>query len=330
MSGQSTWASGPSGFANRFFAGVARAATHVGEHAGQLGLLVWHIGVSCVRLRVPRRDIMRQLYSIGIQSILIVLVAAGLIGIVTSQQGGYQMQSQLPLYVMGSIVVESVILEMGPVLTAIVMIGRIGARITAELGTMKVSEQIDALYSVGRDPVEILAAPRVLAMIISMPLLVSMANLVGITTGMISAQYTLGLGSETFFYGARLFWHSYDMFYSLMKALVFGAAIPLIAVHMGLRTTGGAEGVGRTTTHSVVFMTLTIGRLSSIGTYSRRSTSRCSRVSRSRLRMARWSLCSVLLEQGRACSSRRRSPSSHRTGETLPCAASPSTSGAVT
>ena len=168
------------------------------------------------------------------------------------------MQSQIPLYVMGSVVVESVILEMGPVLTAIVMIGRVGARITAELGTMKVSEQMDALESVGRDPVEILAAPRVLAMIISMPLLVSLANLVGITTGMLSAQVTLGLGRETFFYGARLFWHSYDMFYSLMKAFVFGAAIPLIAVHMGLRTTGGAEGVGRMTTHSVVFMTLTI------------------------------------------------------------------------
>jgi phospholipid/cholesterol/gamma-HCH transport system permease protein len=123
---------------------------------------------------------------------------------------------------------------------------------------MKVSEQIDALQSVGRDPVEILAAPRVLAMIISMPLLVSMANLVGITTGMISAQYTLGLGQETFFYGARLFWHSYDIVYSLLKALVFGAAIPIIAIHMGLRTSGGAEGVGRATTHAVVFMTLTI------------------------------------------------------------------------
>ena len=77
---------------------------------------------------------------VGIQSIPIVLVAAGLIGVVTSQQGGYQMQGNLPLYVMGSVVVQSVVLEMGPVLTAIVMIGRVGARITAELGTMKVSE----------------------------------------------------------------------------------------------------------------------------------------------------------------------------------------------
>ena len=258
MSRQSSSVLGPSGFANRILAAVGSQSSSVAEHAGQLGLLVWHMGVACVRLRVPIRDVLRQLYIIGIQSIGIVLIAAALIGVVTSQQGGYQMQSQIPLYIMGSVVVESVILEMGPVLTAIVMIGRVGARITAELGTMRVSEQIDALQSVGRDPVEILAAPRVLAMIISMPLLVSLANLVGITTGMISAQWTLGLGQETFFYGARLFWHSYDMFYSLLKAVVFGAAIPVIAVHMGLRTTGGAEGVGRTTTNSVVFMTLTI------------------------------------------------------------------------
>ena len=258
MSRQSSSVLGASGLTNRVFAGVGRISSLVAEHAGQLGLLVWYIGVACVRLRVSSRDILRQLYIIGIQSIMIVLVAAGLIGVVTSQQGGYQMQSQIPLYVMGSVVVESVVLEMGPVLTAIVMVGRVGARITAELGTMKVSEQVDALVSVGRDPIEVLAAPRVLAMIISMPLLVSLANLMGITTGMISAQYTLGLGQETFLYGARLFWHSYDLLYSLLKALVFGAAIPLIAVHMGLRTSGGAEGVGRTTTHSVVFMTLTI------------------------------------------------------------------------
>ncbi len=238
--------------------GVGRTSRLVAEHTGQLGLLVWNMGVAFARFRVRGREILRQTVIVGVQSIPIVLVAAGLIGIVTSQQGGYQMQSNLPLYVMGSVVVQSVILEMGPVLTAIVMIGRVGARITAELGTMKVSEQIDALYSVGRDPVEILAAPRVLAVMISMPALVAMANAIGILTGMYSAQYTLGLGPETFFYGARLFWHSYDLFYSLLKAFVFGAAIPIIAVHMGLRTTGGAEGVGRTTTQSVVFMTLTV------------------------------------------------------------------------
>jgi phospholipid/cholesterol/gamma-HCH transport system permease protein len=237
---------------------LTQKANLLAEHAGQIGLLFFNLSLASIRLRVSSKAIFRQINLIGIQSVPIVLLAAGLVGVVTSQQGGYQMQSSLPVYIMGSIVVESVVLEMGPVLTAIVMIGRVGARITAELGTMRVSEQIDALYSVGRDPVEVLAAPRVLAMMISMPLLVALANMVGILTGMISAQYTLGLGIERFFYGARLWWHSYDMFYSLLKAFFFGMAIPLIAVHMGLRTRGGAEGVGRTTTESVVFMILTI------------------------------------------------------------------------
>jgi phospholipid/cholesterol/gamma-HCH transport system permease protein len=194
----------------------------------------------------------------GIQSLPIVLVTASLAGIVTSQQGGYQFQGNVPLYVLGSLVVETVVLEMGPVLTAIVLVGRVGARITAELGTMKVSEQIDAFHSLGRDPVSILAAPRVVAGIITVPLLVAIADIVGVFMGMFSANITVGLGQEAFFYGARLFWHNWDLLYSLTKATLFGLAIPLISVHMGLHTTGGAEGVGRTTTAAVMFMTLTV------------------------------------------------------------------------
>ena len=247
-----------SGLSLGIVSSVEKKTKLLAEHAGQIGILFFNLIWASLRFRVSAKAIFRQVHLVGIQSVPIVLLAAGLVGVVTSQQGGYQMQSSLPVYIMGSIVVESVVLEMGPVLTAIVMIGRVGARITAELGTMRVSEQIDALYSVGRDPVEVLAAPRVLAMVISMPVLVALANMVGILTGMISAQYTLGLGAERFFYGARLFWHSYDMFYSLLKAFFFGIAIPLIAVHMGLRTRGGAEGVGRTTTESVVLMILTI------------------------------------------------------------------------
>jgi phospholipid/cholesterol/gamma-HCH transport system permease protein len=155
-------------------------------------------------------------------------------------------------------VTSSIVLELGPVLTAVALIGRVGARITAEFGTMQVSEQIDAMNSLGRDPVRVLAAPRVVAGVLVVPVLVGIANLVGIFAGAVSAQLTLGLGMDAFFYGARLFWHSWDMFYSLSKATVFGFAIPFIAVHMGFRTRGGAEGVGQATTSSVMFMTLTV------------------------------------------------------------------------
>ncbi len=228
------------------------------EHAGQLGLLVWSTFSAAVRMRISSREFVRQLYVMGVQSIPIVAVTSMLSGIVTSQQGGYQFTATIPLYVLGSVTVTSIVLELGPVLTAVVLVGRVGARITAELGTMVVSEQIDAYRSLGRDPVIMLAAPRILAGLIVMPLLVGLSNIIGIFAGMVAAQLSLGLSYETFLYGARLFWHSWDLFYSFMKAVTFGLAIPVIAIHMGFRTSGGAEGVGRTTTASVMFQTLTV------------------------------------------------------------------------
>ena len=228
------------------------------EHAGQLGLLVWKTLGALAGLRVSWSEFMRQFYVMGVQSIPIVVLTAVLSGIVTSQQGGYQITASVPLYVLGSVTVTSVVLELGPVLTGIVMVGRVGARITAELGTMVVSEQIDAYRSVGRDPVILLGAPRILAGIIVMPLLVGIANMVGVLSGMVAADLAIGLGYETFLYGARIFWHSWDLWYSFMKSVTFGFAIPVIAVHMGMRTRGGAEGVGSTTTSSVMFQTLTV------------------------------------------------------------------------
>jgi phospholipid/cholesterol/gamma-HCH transport system permease protein len=242
------------GFLRKF----GRASETVARHAGQLGGLSWAVLRVLVQMRVSPREILNQMYIMGIQSLPIVIVTATLSGVVTSQQGGYQFTGSVPLYVLGSLVATTMVLEMGPVLTAIVLVGRVGARITAELGTMKVSEQIDAFASLGRDPVAILAAPRVVAGVICVPLLVAIADVVGVYAGMLSAQVTVGLGREAFFYGARLFWHNWDLLYSLTKAAVFGLAIPLISVHMGLQTRGGAEGVGRTTTASVMFMTLMV------------------------------------------------------------------------
>lgn len=238
--------------------GLGRTSETVLRNAGGLGLLSWQIAAALGRLRVSGREVVSQVYVMGIQSLPIVLVTASLAGIVTSQQGGYQFQGNVPLYVLGSLVVQTMVLEMGPVLTAIVLVGRVGARITAELGTMVVSEQIDAYHSLGRDPVAILVAPRVLAGVIAMPILVAIADMVGILVGMFAAKLTTGLGYESFLYGARLFWHSWDLLYSLTKALAFGLAIPLISTYMGLRTAGGAAGVGRQTTAAVMFMILTV------------------------------------------------------------------------
>lgn len=248
--------------AGTFYARPVRAlgrwSQNWAKHAGQIGLLVWSTVTATFSLRLSFREFVRQIYIMGVQSIPIVLVTALLSGIVTSQQGGYQITATIPLYVLGSVTATSIVLELAPVLTAVVLVGRVGARITAELGTMVVSEQIDAYYSLGRDPVVILGAPRILAGVIVMPCLVAISAGMGIFSGMVAAEISLGLSFETFLYGARLFWHSWDLVYCMMKALAFGFAIPVIAIHMGFRTSGGAAGVGSTTTASVMFQTLTV------------------------------------------------------------------------
>jgi phospholipid/cholesterol/gamma-HCH transport system permease protein len=235
--------------------GLGRTAEIVARHAGLIALLLGRIVRALVLRRVSFRACVTQAFDMGVQSLPLVLVIAVLSGVVTSQQGGYQFTGQVPLYVVGSVVTSSIILELGPVLTAFVMVGRVGARITAELGTMKVSEQIDALYSLGRDPIAVLAAPRLLAGVVVVPILVGVADLVGLYAGMVAARHTLGIAQESFFYGARLNWHSWDLFYSLLKGLSFGFLMPLISVHMGFLTTGG---VGRSTNASVVLMTITL------------------------------------------------------------------------
>ena len=237
---------------------VGRTSEAVARHSGQMTLLTWRVAKATLSGQVARRDVVAQLMSIGVGSIPLVSVTAILSGVVTSQQGGYQFTSSIPLYVLGSVVTSSVILELGPVMTSFVLIGRVGARITAEIGTMKVSEQIDALYSLGRDPVAVLAAPRIIAGTIAMPLLVGLANFIGVFAGLVAARFAVGLGPESFLYGARLFWHSWDLLYSISKGLVFGFIIPLISEHMGFGTRGGAEGVGRATTSAVVFMIITV------------------------------------------------------------------------
>jgi phospholipid/cholesterol/gamma-HCH transport system permease protein len=237
---------------------LGRTSEATGRHTGGIAILAWRIAEATLCGRVSLREVVAQSFFMGVKSLPLVCITGILSGLVTSQQGGYQFTGSVPLYILGSIVASSVILELGPVMTAFVFIGRVGARITAELGTMQVSEQIDALYSLGRDPVAVLAAPRLIAGMISMPLLVGLANTVGLFSGLVASQATMGLGPEAFLYGARLFWHNWDLLYSLSKGLAFGFVIPLISCHMGFCTHGGAEGVGHATTTSVVIMIITV------------------------------------------------------------------------
>lgn len=221
------------------------------------------LGAAIVRtLRSPRKYIhasLTQAYHMGVRSLPLVLFMAFIGGAIASQQTGSQFAGGLPLWVTGSVVAAGVLTELGPVLTAIVLIGRLGASIAAELGTMKVTEQIDALYSIGRDPVTLLIVPRVVGGALVVPSLVIMADAMGIFAGWIVGMIANeGLTTADFLFGARFYFRPWVMFYSVIKAAVFGVTITFLACFIGLEGRGGAEGVGRTTTSAVVTTTVAI------------------------------------------------------------------------
>ena len=207
-------------------------------------------GLREVRIWLPRT--FDEAWSIGVGSLFIVLMISAFTGGVTALQAGYQFTGNIPIYVVGSLVTESVVLELGPVLVALILAGRIGARYAAELGTMRVTEQIDALESLGRSPASHLLIPRVLACLVMIPVLVIVADFVAVGTGWIAAKATLGISDQDFAYGARVYWRTLDGWYSIIKGFFFAAAIGLISCYSGYNTKQGAEGVGRSVTGAVV------------------------------------------------------------------------------
>lgn len=210
----------------------------------------------------PRRytaAMLEHAYVFGVRSLPLVLVMAVLGGAVTSQQGGANFTGGLPLWVAGSLSVAAVLTELGPVLTGLVLVGRVGASIAAELASMRVTEQIDALQALGHDPVEYLVVPRVVAGVVVTPALVVLADAAGMISAWLVALLAVdGLTTAEFLYGVRFAYRPFLLVYSLVKAAAFGATITFLACFVGLAGRGGARGVGRTTTAAVVATTLAI------------------------------------------------------------------------
>ncbi|HUL69973.1 MAG TPA: ABC transporter permease [Gemmatimonadales bacterium] len=227
-------------------------------HVGRLSLLVMELirGLAEWRIWLPRT--MTEAWNIGVGSLFIVLLISGFAGGVMAFQTGYQFSSNLPYYIVGSLITEGIVLELGPVLTALVLAGRIGARYAAELGTMRVTEQIDALESLGRSPASHLIIPRVLAGLVMVPILVVFANIIGIVVGWLSVKSVLPVSNADFEYGAQFFWRSFDGYYSIIKAFFFAGALTLIPCYVGFNTQQGAEGVGKATTGAVVSASVVI------------------------------------------------------------------------
>ncbi len=199
-----------------------------------------------------------QMEQIGIGSIPLVLVTSLFVGAVAAVQAAYQFQDYVPMRFLGTVVGKSVILELGPVLTALVVGGRVSASIAAELGTMKVTEQIDAMEMLAIDPIRYLVLPRLVAALIMLPVLTVLSDFLAILGGMVVANVALDVSVATFTEGLRLFFYVEDVVSGLLKTVAFGGIIALMGCYNGFRTHGGAEGVGKSTMHAVVASCLLI------------------------------------------------------------------------
>jgi phospholipid/cholesterol/gamma-HCH transport system permease protein len=231
---------------------VGRWSVNAASHVGRVAYLVLDLvrGLREWRIWLPR--MMTEAWNIGVGSLFIVLLISGFAGAVTSLQARYQFTGTIPIYYLAGVIVESIVLELGPVLTGLILAGRIGARYAAELGTMRVTEQIDALESLGRSPSSHLLIPRVIAGLLMIPALTVLADVMGIASGWFSMKLVLPITDSDFSYGARIFWRSQDAYFSVIKSFFFAGSITVISCYMGFTTQQGAEGVGRSTTGAVV------------------------------------------------------------------------------
>lgn len=193
-----------------------------------------------------------QMYKVGVLSLPIVFLVSLFTGMVLALQSAYQLTKMNAQIYISSLVALSMVRELGPVLTALVVAGRVGASITAEVGTMKVTEQIDALETLAANPVKYLVVPRFLALCIMLPLLTVYADFIGIIGGYLIGVYKLLIGSTIYIKMTFDPLEFKDLFTGLFKSFVFAGIICIISCYEGFRTEGGAEGVGKSTTFSVV------------------------------------------------------------------------------
>ena len=196
--------------------------------------------------------IVNQMAAIGVGSMPLTIIVAIFTGAVTAVQAAYQMRDYVPMIYLGTVIGKSVVIELGPVLTSLVVGGRVGAAIAAELGTMRVTEQVDAMETLGISPIRYLVVPRFVAAIIMLPVLTIFADIIAIFGGYLVSTTTLDVSAHTFTAGLKLYFKVQDVFSGLLKSFFFGMIIATMGCHYGLRSEGGAEGVGTATTRAVV------------------------------------------------------------------------------
>ena len=225
---------------------------------GQITLLARDAFASLLRLRMKWDDVLFQMYFIGVKSQSVVLITGAFTGMVLGAQTYFQFHKVKMDTASLAVVGVSMCSELGPVLTALMVAGRVGGAMAAEIGTMRVTEQIDALRTLATHPVDYLVVPRLVAAHIVLPLLTVESIVVGISAGYLVGVYLLGIDATYLWYNMLRYTHDVDLMMGLIKAFIFGGIFALIGCHKGLTCGLGAQGVGLATMEAVVYASISI------------------------------------------------------------------------
>ena len=232
---------------------VGREFLSLAEALGSAALTLKSVIFWFFRSKFELRETAKQAVKIGVDSLTVTVLTSFFTGMVLALQMGQSMKNLFnePMYV-GTMVAFSILKELGPVLTSVVVAGRAGAVVTAEIGTMKVTEQIDALYTLGTNPTRYLLVPRYIAFMITLPLLTVFADFLGILGGLLVAVVKLGVSPSVYMNDIFTFLDISDFMHGFLKTFFFAFMIATVSCYKGLNTKGGAEGVGKATTEAVV------------------------------------------------------------------------------
>lgn len=234
------------------FTAVRQQGEKVLGAVGEYVVLIWEVLLAAIH-RPPSWALVReQCFQIGVMSTSVVGITGFTTGFVLAAQSFYQLSEKGLAAITGILVGKGMITELGPILTAFMVTGRVGSAMCAELGTMRVTEQIDALRSMAINPNSYLVAPRFIAGIIMVPLLTIFSMVMGIFGGYLIAVYIFHLPASTYFDPMPVHISNFDFFTGVFKAFIFGILIVTVCCYKGMKTKGGAAGVGRSTTQSVV------------------------------------------------------------------------------
>ena len=225
---------------------------------GSVSRFVGNAATACRDYRTWIPQTLEQAWRLGVASLPLAMFIAMFTGIVLALLASYSFTGAVPLYFVGTLVEKTITLELAPVLTGLALAGRVGANIAAELGTMRITEQIDALETLGYDPLAFLVVPRVAAGVVMFPVIVGAAMIVGVAAGWVASVGLLHISTEEFVKGIRLFFQPFDVQYGLVKSASFGLVVTLVGARRGLATDGGAVGVGRAATSAVVYSAVLI------------------------------------------------------------------------